>query len=93
MRILETPLSCGISVTPRVSALRSSEASAFGGFKCISIIVSSMYKNDAICACARNRFHMSQHLTVNYSEQDILSVSEETVLSFVTRVVAFHRLF
>ena len=29
-------------VTPQVSALRSSEASAFGGFKCISIIVSSI---------------------------------------------------
>ena len=35
-------MGCGTSVTPRVSALRSSEASAFGGFKCISIIVSSI---------------------------------------------------
>ena len=29
-------------MTPRVSALRSLETSAFGGFKCISIIVSSI---------------------------------------------------
>ena len=36
---------------------------------------------------------ITQHLTVNYSEQDVLSVSKETVLSFITRVIAFHRLF
>ena len=36
---------------------------------------------------------ITQHLAVNYSEQDVLSVSEETVLSFITRVIAFHRLF
>ena len=34
-----------------------------------------------------------QHLSVNYSEQDILSVSGETVLTFIARVTAFHRLF
>ena len=34
-----------------------------------------------------------QHLSVNYSEQDILSVAEETVLTFIARVTAFHRLF
>ena len=35
-------MGCATLVTPRVSALRSLEASAFEGFKCISIIVSSI---------------------------------------------------